>query len=664
MIELGYSGCSDSLFGNIFIPQPPSAELEIEYDPCIPDVFAELIDLEGMALNFDWSLTDNVGVNYDFLMSDDSQETPVPNPIPLSQLNLPTDTTFYIEVEVFNFCESLTLEDTVNYIAAPSIEIDIANTSGDLFCLPQEFDFEIGEFATAYIDSVSWIFESIYDYGNVTDTTYTNLQFPPSLTFENNGQTDTVNVYVTAYNQCGLDQDTINFVLIPPNVYLEMPDFFEGVCPGDGIDIPTLIVEGDPFNGCEVTSSPLIPGLTFGCSENFESVSVFIPESTPPGTYSIETTISGCGSSNDFTEIEIFTVPDVDFEFDDQVCTDTEVAFTNLTEGAVSFEWDFGELGAIDNTSILSFPIYAYEWPGIYDVTLTAFSDSNCVASVTKPIEIFGPNPSFEIDSAQICSGGTAVVEFESQDDIISLLWEFVLPGEDTLLYTVEQSVANTFFNDSNNVDVWNVSLTLEDIYGCVARADTQVIVLPQPTAFFRHNSLEGCAQGVPIDFYNLSTANTSSTWSFDNPLSNVPSIKYETNPTYEFPQPGIYTVTLLTQNQYGCEAQFARILGCNKVDVYVPNAFTPDGNSLNEVFIPVVPGIESIVFTEANFYTFQVFDRWGLMVFETHDYQEGWAGTSPNAEFYAPSDVYIWRLEINFPEGLEKWTGHVTLVR
>jgi gliding motility-associated-like protein len=143
-----------------------------------------------------------------------------------------------------------------------------------------------------------------------------------------------------------------------------------------------------------------------------------------------------------------------------------------------------------------------------------------------------------------------------------------------------------------------------------------------------------------------------------------VPSIKYETNPTYEFPQPGIYTVTLLTQNQYGCEAQFARILGCNKVDVYVPNAFTPDGNSLNEVFIPVVPGIESIVFTEANFYTFQVFDRWGLMVFETNDYQEGWAGTSPNAEFYAPSDVYIWRLEINFPEGLEKWTGHVTLVR
>ncbi|MCA1764352.1 MAG: gliding motility-associated C-terminal domain-containing protein, partial [Flavobacteriales bacterium] len=58
------------------------------------------------------------------------------------------------------------------------------------------------------------------------------------------------------------------------------------------------------------------------------------------------------------------------------------------------------------------------------------------------------------------------------------------------------------------------------------------------------------------------------------------------------------------------------------------------------------------------------VFNRWGDMVYTTNDPDEGWNGDSPDLEYYAQSEVYIWRVSIEFPDGSKEWNGHVTLVR
>lgn len=73
--------------------------------------------------------------------------------------------------------------------------------------------------------------------------------------------------------------------------------------------------------------------------------------------------------------------------------------------------------------------------------------------------------------------------------------------------------------------------------------------------------------------------------------------------------------------------------------NIWVPNAFTPDNNLLNDIFKPETD-INSF-----NYYRFSVFDRWGQKVFETADPTKGWNGMVSNK--IATNDVYIWTLYI-----------------
>lgn len=89
------------------------------------------------------------------------------------------------------------------------------------------------------------------------------------------------------------------------------------------------------------------------------------------------------------------------------------------------------------------------------------------------------------------------------------------------------------------------------------------------------------------------------------------------------------------------------------------PTAFTPDGDGLNDKYFPFLAG------TELRLSRFQVFDRWGRMLF-TSNSKEGWDGTWGAGGAALPQGVYVWRLEA-WPEGSEErmeLAGSVTLIR
>jgi gliding motility-associated-like protein len=93
----------------------------------------------------------------------------------------------------------------------------------------------------------------------------------------------------------------------------------------------------------------------------------------------------------------------------------------------------------------------------------------------------------------------------------------------------------------------------------------------------------------------------------------------------------------------------------CDEPFVYVPNAFTPNGDGENDVLFVRGPLIEGLVF--------RVFDRWGEMVFESFDRLEGWDGTFRGKAL--DPDVYDFYLEalcVDGTEGIIK--GNVTLMR
>jgi gliding motility-associated-like protein len=133
-------------------------------------------------------------------------------------------------------------------------------------------------------------------------------------------------------------------------------------------------------------------------------------------------------------------------------------------------------------------------------------------------------------------------------------------------------------------------------------------------------------------------------------------------NPVATPPQTTLYKITAVTKN--GCEDSGIILLLVNKnVSIYVPNAFSPNNDGVNDVIM---------IFADpnkvANIKSFLVFSRWGETVYEYYNFQPndpayGWDG-SHRGEMMNPA-VFAWFAEVEFVDGrVELFEGDVTLVR
>jgi gliding motility-associated-like protein len=120
-------------------------------------------------------------------------------------------------------------------------------------------------------------------------------------------------------------------------------------------------------------------------------------------------------------------------------------------------------------------------------------------------------------------------------------------------------------------------------------------------------------------------------------------------------PQEGVYTIRIEAE---GCFSDTAQVRIAKRA-VQFPNAFTPNGDGLNDFFGPVSD-------CAPNNFTLEVFNRWGQKIFTTTDVERGWNGQVNGAD--APMDVYFWRagytlLRNGQPEPVAT-SGDVTLIR
>jgi gliding motility-associated-like protein len=159
------------------------------------------------------------------------------------------------------------------------------------------------------------------------------------------------------------------------------------------------------------------------------------------------------------------------------------------------------------------------------------------------------------------------------------------------------------------------------------------------------------------VTFTSQSQGAISHVWNFGDP--NQPSVDSVPNPTFSYSAPGTYTVVLYVQNALGC-SDFYVCTNCIQVlprRVYLPNAFSPNGDGKNDVF-RILPLTENFRFTRL-----EVFDRWGQPVFSGDDLLE-WAGRGEGGKPLDPG-TYSYRALILIPdEGLVTHTGVVHIVR
>jgi gliding motility-associated-like protein len=125
-------------------------------------------------------------------------------------------------------------------------------------------------------------------------------------------------------------------------------------------------------------------------------------------------------------------------------------------------------------------------------------------------------------------------------------------------------------------------------------------------------------------------------------------------NPIVKPSESGVYSI--IVTDKFGCQATDDIFININK-DFFVPSTFSPNGDQINDTF--TLLGNKSLKAID----NFQIFDRWGNLVFEGNQTQPFWDGTFRNSD--AAEGVYVYQAKVIFKDNSEKFIkGNVTLVR
>jgi len=116
--------------------------------------------------------------------------------------------------------------------------------------------------------------------------------------------------------------------------------------------------------------------------------------------------------------------------------------------------------------------------------------------------------------------------------------------------------------------------------------------------------------------------------------------------------------VFLAVRNQYGCKDTISRPvdIGSN-FTFYIPNAFTPNGDGVNDFFTGKGIGVKT--------FKMYIYDRWGEMICYTEDIEKGWNGTIKGNVIDTKMDVYQYKVIVtDIKNKQHEYVGHVSLIK
>lgn len=210
----------------------------------------------------------------------------------------------------------------------------------------------------------------------------------------------------------------------------------------------------------------------------------------------------------------------------------------------------------------------------------------------------------------------------------------------------------------------YSVSLTVISDSGCSAtlkKIDMLTVYSP-PKAAFTYSPQSTTIENPTITFKDESTDASDTNlrggivyriWSFGDESDSTSNLQ---NPIHTYKDTGTYCASLMVMNAGGCTDTVTNCLIINPAfKLYIPSAFTPNGDGRNEVFKPVGQYIKS--------FEMYIFDRWGLQLYHSTDMNAGWDGRV-NGNI-AKEDVYIYKIMvIDSKDNEHSYVGNVTLIK
>lgn len=443
----------------------------------------------------------------------------------------------------------------------------------------------------------------------------------------------------------------------------------------------TYSVEGTSLFGCSATAEISITvgnpdaSFSFGATEYCITSGDPTPQIT--GATGGSFSISGSGVINAQNgQVDLLASGTGSFDITYTIpppCDAQQTSTIVIIDGGIGSTLDGGNLcpnegpvtlSANGETGLWSGPGIVDEQSGLFDPSIAGpgffeVSYTSTIGCITNAVEVtvedeLVPLLSYEPEGGCV----PATIDFavlNNADEYAAVQWTFT-GGQIAL--SPEASV--TF----QQPGLYDISLELTTEAGCIF-STTEVGALnitPQPQPLFSATPQPADIYNTTIEFIDQSGNNAVQwEWQFDS--SNSLGSSLDQNPSFTFPpgQPGAYPVTLTVTDVNGCVGDVTRIIVIrDDFNVFVPNAFTPDNDGVNDVFFIRATDLDPTRFT------LQIFNRWGEIVFETTDPEQVWDGSVRGGEHYVQNDVYIWRVVAFRQSGFERTelTGSVTVIR
>jgi len=439
-----------------------------------------------------------------------------------------------------------------------------------------------------------------------------------------------------------------------------------GPCPGDTsmVDLTVTTAAWSGFGGdvqlCRSaalqTPTDWLSGLPdpggIWTDPNGATIAVADPSSMVDGQYTY--TVPGNSPCPDVTSTVLVTLQELPEAGDDvqlSACLGSApIDLSAVVPPAADAGGNWSDMQGIDVTELFTNTV------GISTAVYVAAGIGPCANEADSSLLQFvvNPLPQVTLDAGDVRGCVPLEVQFTADVDasVTDFDWDFGNGGASdlgpTTAYTYVQNGAFT------------VSLMVTDANGCSA-----IAILPEPIIASTGAEAEFYAwparvsvQDPRITVEHTPVSGVSYQWSLGtDSLFAAGTFQW----TVEDPVVGTYPICLIATDSLGCSAvNCTSVVIDDALTVYVPNAFTPDGDDVNDTFLPSILGLDP------STYQLFIFDRWGQEVFSSVDHTEPWNGSAGNSGELLPQGVYVWRLLVkdNYRPERKEYFGTVTLVK
>lgn len=459
----------------------------------------------------------------------------------------------------------------------------------------------------------------VWDFGDNT----TSIQNSPIHQYS---QTGNYTVTIIAINNCGAD--TMQTPVIVSGIFsVQINPSSVTLCSND---TATLLATSTGGSG----------PITWLWTPSSQTTSSIFITATSSATYIVISTDSlGCTAS-DTANVSVYASPSLSVGNSPTICPGQQTTLSATASNGGPYVWS-NNLGTNPNVQVS---------PNVTTTYYVSIYDSCAATWITDSIIVFVMPPSvvvFSLDSSSGCAPLTVhFTDFSTtpQDQIVAWIWDFG-DGDSSFL----TSPSHTY----SSPGTYYVTLSVVTSSGCVTTlvSGATITVHPLPIAGFTWQQYGAAGEQTQIQFTDASIGASTIQWQFGDSTTGSTS-----NPNHTYAETGDFTVTQIVSNVFGCtDTAIIELSLTGEFTIYIPNTFTPGADGINSTFGAIGVGIAS--------YHMLVFDRWGMLIFESNDYYNQWDGTLKGNK--VQTDTYVYVIDVlDYLGGEHNFIGHVNLIR